>query len=107
MNEFSSILNCIWHRCREIKGYTNYARNQWFKHMSVIDSLINSEIENEAAISQLQQLIRVPSISAVNQSLPECATLVSKLMNECGINSQLLYLENDKAPSKYSTSCIR
>ena len=65
--------------------------------MSVIDSFINSEPENEAAISQLQQLIRVPSISAVNQSLPECATLVSKLMNECGINSKLLYLENDKA----------
>ena len=65
--------------------------------MSVIDSFINSETENEAAISQLQELIRVPSISAINQSLPECATLVSKLMNECGINSKLLYLENDKA----------
>jgi acetylornithine deacetylase/succinyl-diaminopimelate desuccinylase-like protein len=61
--------------------------------VSGIESLINSDIENEITISQLQQLIQVPSISAVNQSLPECASLVSKLMNESGINSQLLYLE--------------
>ena len=64
--------------------------------MSAIDIFVNSEDENESVISQLQQLIRVPSISAQNQSLPECATLVAKIMNECGINSKLLYLEFSK-----------
>ena len=64
--------------------------------MSVIDTFVNSENEIESAISQLQQLIRVASVSAQNQFLPECATLVAKIMNECGINSKLLHLESSK-----------
>ena len=64
--------------------------------MSSIDSLVNSDME--IAISQLQQLIRVPSVSAKNQLLKECAINVAKIMNECGINSELLYLEESNIP---------
>ena len=67
--------------------------------MSPIDTFVNSEDESESAISQLQQLIHVPSISAQNQSLSECATLVSKIMKECGIDSNLLYLNPSKIES--------
>ena len=65
--------------------------------MSVINELVESEVEN--MISQLQHLVTVPSISAINQCLQECATLVSKLMSQCGIKSQLLYLEKNNANS--------
>jgi acetylornithine deacetylase/succinyl-diaminopimelate desuccinylase-like protein len=65
--------------------------------MSIINPLVETEAEN--MISQLQQLIRVPSISAQNRSLHDCAKLVTKIMNECGINSKLLHLESSKINS--------
>src|SRR5215210_4938904 len=44
-------------------------------------------------ISDLQILIRQPSISATNQGLEECAILLSNLMNDAGIHSELLFLD--------------
>ncbi|MBA3750293.1 MAG: M20/M25/M40 family metallo-hydrolase [Nitrosopumilus sp.] len=44
-------------------------------------------------ISDLQILIRQPSISAINHGLEECALLLSKMMNKSGIKTELLYLE--------------
>ncbi len=43
-------------------------------------------------ISDLQVLIRQPSVSAINQGLEECAVLLSKMMSKAGIRTELLYL---------------
>ncbi|HET7149699.1 MAG TPA: M20/M25/M40 family metallo-hydrolase [Candidatus Nitrosopolaris sp.] len=43
-------------------------------------------------ISDLQILIRQPSISAKKQGLAECANLVSQIMVKAGIKSEVLYL---------------
>jgi acetylornithine deacetylase/succinyl-diaminopimelate desuccinylase-like protein len=41
--------------------------------------------------TQLQQLIRVPSVSAKKQSeVTKCAELVSEIMSKAGIKSKLL-----------------
>ena len=47
-------------------------------------------------ISDLQVLIRQPSVSALHQGLEECALLLSKMMNMAGIKTDLLYLDNKK-----------
>lgn len=44
-------------------------------------------------ISDLQVLIRQPSISATNQGLDECAILILKMMDKAGIKSELLHLD--------------
>jgi acetylornithine deacetylase/succinyl-diaminopimelate desuccinylase-like protein len=44
-------------------------------------------------ISDLQTLIRQPSISAKKQGLNECASLVSQIMSKAGIKSEVLYLD--------------
>lgn len=43
-------------------------------------------------ISDLQILIRQPSISATNQGLEECSILLSNMMKNAGIQTELLYL---------------
>ena len=45
-------------------------------------------------ISDLQKLIRQPSVSAKNQGLIECANLVAETMRKAGINSEVLYLDD-------------
>jgi acetylornithine deacetylase/succinyl-diaminopimelate desuccinylase-like protein len=52
-------------------------------------------------ISQLQTLIRQPSVSAKNEGIEECATLVKKILQKSGINSELLRLKNNVAPIVY------
>jgi acetylornithine deacetylase/succinyl-diaminopimelate desuccinylase-like protein len=47
-------------------------------------------------ISDLQVLIRQPSVSAINQGLEECALLLAKMMNTAGIRTELLYLSKPK-----------
>lgn len=47
-------------------------------------------------ISDLQVLIRQPSVSALHQGLEECALLLSKMMNMAGIKTELLYLDDKK-----------
>jgi acetylornithine deacetylase/succinyl-diaminopimelate desuccinylase-like protein len=46
-------------------------------------------------ITDLQTLIRQPSVSAKNQGLVECASLVVRLMRKAGINAKLLYVKNN------------
>lgn len=59
-----------------------------------IEKHIDSQIKN--MLLDLQTLIRIPSVSAKNQNLIECATAVEKLMSNAGINSEILYLEDKK-----------
>lgn len=62
--------------------------------MTLIASRVDSDIET--LTSQLQQLIRVPSVSAKKQlTLTKCAELVSKIMHESGISSEFLKLDGD------------
>lgn len=44
-------------------------------------------------VSDLQRLIRQPSVSAKNQGIEECATLVSRMLKKSGINSQILKIK--------------
>jgi acetylornithine deacetylase/succinyl-diaminopimelate desuccinylase-like protein len=52
-------------------------------------------------ISDLQTLIRQPSVSAKNEGLEECARLVAKIMRNSGIHSELLYLRKGVPPVVY------
>ena len=62
--------------------------------MTTVDKQIESETDN--LVSQLQSLIKIPSVSAKNQSLQECAILVSTIMNNAGIKAELLHLGEEK-----------
>ncbi len=53
------------------------------------------DAETKGLISDLQALIRQPSVSARRVGLLECANLVAHIMLKSGINSELLYLDND------------
>ena len=44
-------------------------------------------------VSDLQTLIRQPSVSAKNQGIEQCATLVSRLLKKSGISSEILRLK--------------
>jgi acetylornithine deacetylase/succinyl-diaminopimelate desuccinylase-like protein len=57
----------------------------------IIASAVDSEMEN--LIRDLQRLIRQPSVSAKNQGITECASLVADIMRDAGIDSQILYLD--------------
>ncbi|HEY9246771.1 MAG TPA: M20/M25/M40 family metallo-hydrolase, partial [Candidatus Methanoperedens sp.] len=61
---------------------------------NLIEKYIDSHI-NEM-VSDLQTLIRIPSVSARNQNLIECAEVIFKLMTNAGINSEILYLDDEK-----------
>lgn len=62
--------------------------------MTLIASRVDSDIE--ALTSQLQQLIRVPSVSAKKQlTMTKCAELVCKIMSDSGISSELLKLDGN------------
>lgn len=52
-------------------------------------------------ISDLQTLIRQPSVSAKNEGLEECARLVGKIMKNSGIHSEILYLRKGIPPVVY------
>src|SRR5678815_4792419 len=57
----------------------------------VSPSLVDENMSD--LISDLQNLIRHPSISAINYGLEECAELLSNMMNKAGINTERLYLD--------------
>ncbi|MGH9973291.1 MAG: hypothetical protein ACRD93_05275, partial [Nitrososphaeraceae archaeon] len=62
--------------------------------MTKIESRVDSEID--ILTSQLQQLIRVPSVSAKKQlTVIQCAKLVSEIMTNAGIKSELLKLDDN------------
>jgi len=52
-------------------------------------------------VSQLQTLIRQPSVSAKNEGIEECAKLVAKIMKKSGISSEILRLKKGIAPVVY------
>jgi acetylornithine deacetylase/succinyl-diaminopimelate desuccinylase-like protein len=52
----------------------------------------------DSLISDLQVLIRQPSVSAKNQGIEECALLVSRILKKSGISSQILRLKKGVAP---------
>ncbi|HKU33604.1 MAG TPA: M20/M25/M40 family metallo-hydrolase [Candidatus Nitrosotalea sp.] len=54
-----------------------------------------------ALISDLQKLIRQPSVSAKNLGLEECASLVVKIMKKSGIKAEILRLGKDIPPAIY------
>ena len=58
-------------------------------------TIINDTVDTQmdGLISDLQALIRQPSISAKKQGLIECANLISQIMYNAGINSEVLYLD--------------
>lgn len=62
--------------------------------MSIINGQVDSEMNG--LISDLQALIKQPSVSAKRQGLVECAGFVASVMNKAGINTELLYLDNIK-----------
>ena len=49
-------------------------------------------------ISELQTLIRQPSVSAKNEGIEECAKLVSKILKKSGIRSEILRIKKGVAP---------
>jgi acetylornithine deacetylase/succinyl-diaminopimelate desuccinylase-like protein len=60
--------------------------------LTIIESRVESDIDT--LTSQLQQLIRVPSVSAKKQlTITKCAKLVSEIMSKAGIKSELLKLD--------------
>jgi acetylornithine deacetylase/succinyl-diaminopimelate desuccinylase-like protein len=62
--------------------------------LTLIASRVDSDIET--LTSQLQQLIRVPSVSAKKQlTITKCAELVSDIMSDSGISSELLKLDGN------------
>lgn len=60
--------------------------------MTIIKSEVDSEMNG--LISDLQALIKQPSVSAKRQGLTECAYLVANMMNKAGIRAEVLYLDD-------------
>jgi len=60
---------------------------------------VNSNLNN--LISDLQILIRQPSVSAKNEGIEECAKLVTKLLKKSGLKSEILRLKKGVAPIVY------
>lgn len=62
----------------------------------MIDSLVDAGMDN--LVSDLQALVRQPSVSAKKTGLVECANLVASMMQRSGINSEVLYLDDKGIP---------
>jgi len=60
---------------------------------------VDSNLDN--LISDLQMLIRQPSVSAKNEGIEECAKLVKKLLKKSGLKSEILRLKKGVAPIVY------
>ena len=60
--------------------------------MTIIKSEVDSEMNG--LISDLQALIKQPSVSAKKQGLTGCAYLVANMMNKAGIRTEVLYLDD-------------
>ncbi|HJT48687.1 MAG TPA: hypothetical protein VJ729_10945, partial [Nitrososphaeraceae archaeon] len=58
----------------------------------IIDNVVDSEMDG--LVSDLQTLIRYPSVSAKKQYLVECAKSIATMMDKAGIKSELLYLDS-------------
>ncbi len=67
-------------------------------------SIVDEKMDD--LISDLQILIRQPSISATNFGLEECAVLLSKMMNKAGIKTEVLYLEKPSNIKNYKDTAV-
>lgn len=67
-------------------------------------SLVDENMDE--MISDLQILIRQPSVSAINEGLEECALVLSNMMNKAGIKTELLYLEKPSRIKNYQVSAL-
>ena len=67
-----------------------------------MSDVINATVDSETKglVSDLQTLIRQPSVSARRVGLLECANLVAHIMLKSGINSEVLYLDDLKNDKK-------
>ena len=66
--------------------------------MIIVNVLKHVDSHMDALVSDLQTLIRQPSVSAKNEGIEECAKLVSKLLKKSGISSEILRLKKHVAP---------
>ena len=60
--------------------------------MSKMNTLKHIDTHMDGLISELQTLIRQPSVSAKNEGIEECAKLVKKILEKSGIKSEILRL---------------
>ena len=63
-----------------------------------MDVLKHVDVNMDNLISDLQTLIRQPSVSAKNEGIEKCAKLVQKLLKKSGIPSEILRLKKGVAP---------
>lgn len=63
-----------------------------------MNSLKHVDSHMDDLISDLQRLIRQPSVSAKNEGIEECAVLVKKMLQKVGVKSELLRLKKGIAP---------
>ncbi len=66
-----------------------------------MDALKHVDSNLNSLISDLQTLIRQPSVSAKNEGIEECAKLVKKLLKKSGLKSEILRLKKGVAPIVY------
>jgi len=66
-----------------------------------MDALKHVDSNLNDLISDLQILIRQPSVSAKNEGIEECAKLVKKLLKKSGLKSEILRLKKGVAPIVY------
>ncbi len=66
-----------------------------------MNPLMHIDTHMDELISDLQTLIRQPSVSAKNEGIEECAKLVQKLLKKSGIKSEILRLKKGVAPIVY------
>ena len=58
------------------------------------------DIDTQGLITDLQKLIKIPSVSARKQNLEECAKEIVEMMKGIGIEAELLHLlESDQKNS--------
>jgi acetylornithine deacetylase/succinyl-diaminopimelate desuccinylase-like protein len=67
----------------------------------IMDALKHVDSNMGSLISDLQTLIRQPSVSAKNEGIEECAKLVQKILKKSGIKSEVLLLQKGVAPIVY------
>ena len=59
-----------------------------------MNSLKHIDTHMADLVSELQTLIRQPSVSAKNEGIEECAQLVKKMLKKSGIKSEILRMKN-------------
>ena len=69
--------------------------------MIKLNTLKHVDSHMEDLISDLQTLIKQPSVSAKNEGIEDCAKLVQKLLKKSGISSEILKLKKNVAPIVY------